>query len=86
MLYHLNGISNTVHFHTLVNHNVHYKSKINKVKKNPSWRTWVSLSNTMMGSSIVVFPVIFYQSGIVLSTICMIVMAFILFKTCQWYL
>ncbi|EAR99507.1 transmembrane amino acid transporter protein (macronuclear) [Tetrahymena thermophila SB210] len=80
------GSRRVIHFHNLVNHNIHYKSKHDSVKKNPSWRTWISLANTMMGSSIVVFPVVFNQSGIILSVICMIVMAVILFKTCQWYL
>ena len=55
------------------------------MKKNSSFRTIISLCNTMMGSSIIFFPVVYFQCGIVSSFIIMILCCFLLYKTCSWY-
>ncbi|KAL4481017.1 hypothetical protein ABPG72_014485 [Tetrahymena utriculariae] len=61
-------------------------SQMPKVIKgtNPSWRSWIAAANTMMGSSIVVFPAIFKENGIITSFICMFVVGAFLYKSCIW--
>ena len=65
------------------------KSRIQDLKKsfsdspkNSSFKTIFNLSNCMVGSSIVVFPLIFSTSGVVTSLLVLIFMGVITCKTC----
>lgn len=48
-----------------------------------STKTVLSLTNTMIGSAVIVYPVLFIQDGIIGSTIIMLVVGCIQFITCR---
>ncbi|EAR92141.1 transmembrane amino acid transporter protein (macronuclear) [Tetrahymena thermophila SB210] len=54
--------------------------------KTPSWRSWIAGVNSMMGSTIVVLPVILQKNGILTCLITMIVLVVFLYKTCSFYI
>ena len=58
------------------------KKSFSENKKNSSMKTIFNLSNCMVGSSIVVFPLIFSVSGIITSLIVLTFMGIITCKTC----
>ncbi len=58
------------------------KKSFSQKKKNSSIRTIFNLANTMVGSSIVVFPNLFQKTGVITSLIVMFVIGSISCKTC----
>jgi sodium-coupled neutral amino acid transporter 9 len=48
-----------------------------------SAKTVLSLTNTMIGSSVIIYPVLFLQDGIIGSSIIMLVIGCIQFITCR---
>ena len=58
------------------------KKSFSHKKKNSSIRTIFNLANTMVGSSIVIFPNLFQKAGVITSLIVLIVIGCISCKTC----
>ncbi|CAD8132403.1 unnamed protein product [Paramecium octaurelia] len=59
------------------------KASVANAPKNSSFQTVLSVSNTMVGSSLLVIPVLFQQSGIMSALIVALVFCLISCKTCQ---
>jgi len=64
---------------------VQRRSAIQEIKKTPQspFAVTVSITNSMMGSALLVMPVNFYKSGMISGIITSIIMAYISYKTCN---
>jgi sodium-coupled neutral amino acid transporter 9 len=53
---------------------------------NPSWRTICALVNTMIGGTMLTLPILFRESGLIISAIILFVSGVISYKTCSLYI
>ena len=58
------------------------KKSFHNKKKNPSWKTILHITNNMIGSSILIFPLVFIKYGVLNATFVLILMAAISCETC----